>query len=321
MFCQDGLLPWSAQVAGLNHFKSGFELALDRDDAKQMDGLWRKLGSGIKNKDYIGTFGKVGYEGGYLLRISSDNEFILLPYFDEDLISDYSYGTITETDTGEFVLHPKKELRPSQFGLRQIPLDWVTVMGGRFVVPRDEIKLFGNYYGGFGAYNGFPRMMLCDGCGTFAQRLDRNMVVDRDKTVAPQKYLKYIRLPIDASIISVGRRFFATRINFAGIYGRSSVTKVRVNVGSASGVRAGLMFFLIGAGDNFYQVLKITRTYRTNSDAEIVRPIDSSGQEVYDGEYNKETEESVKIPFPPIKVGLKITTSPIVNNPMSDLEL
>jgi hypothetical protein len=193
-------------------------------------------------------------------------------------------------------------------------------MDGRFIVPKEEMKLFGNFYGGFGAYNGFPRKTLCDGCGTFAQRLDRLSVDSSDKHVAPNKYLRFVRRPIEGSIISVGRRFFATRTDFAGIPERSSVTRVRINVGSLSGVRRGLMFFPMALGDNFYQVLRVTRAYKKTSDAELVRQIDGSGHEVYDGEYSEATGGRVKISYPPIKVGVKITTSPIVNNPLTDLK-
>ena len=310
--CQPDVEFWRPEVASLSASKPAFALGLSPSAAGQMKQLWKQLADDSKEKAYEGAFGKIGYEGGYLLRISFEHGFILIPYSDEDKISDYSYGTVTETDNGEFVLHPKKQLWGAGAGLKRIPLLWVPLINGQFVVPAEEIESFGNYYAGFGIYNGFPTKFNCDGCGTFARRLDDDARVSTD--LAPRKYLIYIKQPIEASIISVGRKYKAKRTDSAGFRELSSVTKLKIDAGSASGAKPGLMFFPIGAGDNSFQIVRVTHVYRRSSDADLVRRIDKTGREVYDGNYDEAAKNYVKIPYPPVRIGTKITTSPVLSD-------
>ena len=100
-------------------------MALDRNGAKQMDDLWRKLGNGIKNKDYVGTFGEIGYEGGYLLRLSAEGEFILIPYFDEDMIADYSYGpSAKQRMANSFCFRKKSSEAPDSLWGTRLRFGW-----------------------------------------------------------------------------------------------------------------------------------------------------------------------------------------------------
>lgn len=316
VYCQPDVEFWWPEVTSLNASKPAFALGLSQNEVEQMKKLWKQLAKDPKDKYYSGTFGKIGYEGGYLLRVSSERGFILIPYSDEDKISDYSYGTVTETNAGEFVLKPEKALRISTLGQKQTPFVWIPLLDGQFVVPVEEIESFADYYGGFGIYNGFPRKFQCDGCGTFARRLDNGAVSSTD--LAPQKYLKYIKQPIQASIISIGRKYKAKRTDSAGFSKLSSVTNVKIDVGSTSGTKPGLMFFPIGAGDNSFQIVRVIHVYRRTSDAELVRQIDKTGREVYDGPYDQDAKDYVKIPYPPIRLAVKITTSPVLSEETSE---
>jgi hypothetical protein len=305
---------WEPRIEELGNFKSSFVLGLDDKDIRLLKENWRILGvAGQGDQPNVGTFAITGYEWGYFLRISSDNRYELIPYYDQNMVTDYSYGPITESADGEVVLHPQRSLMGTGRGLRTTPLVWIPVMNGRLIVPKEKIKSFGDYYGGFGIFNGLPRKMPCDGCGAFAHRLDRHVNNEADQAIAPAKYLKYIKRPVEGNIISVGRKYRATRNDSAGMPEISSVTKVKINVGIRDGARAGLMFFLIGNGDDYFQILRVTRTYQTTSDGEIIRHIDESGKEVYIGDFNKKANDYEKIAYPPIKPGIRITTSPLVN--------
>jgi hypothetical protein len=314
LFAQEELRFWSPNVAKLGNYKSSFALGLADDEAAELKTQWRSLGEApLENKPYAGTFAKPGYELGYFIRISPEKGFVLFCYNDEDMIVDFSFGTVTETSDGEFLLHPKRELSRSYIEWKRTPLTWVPVMGGRFVVPVDEIRGFGDYYGGFGIYNGYPRRFPWDGVGTFARRVDEREISEKD-FIAPQKFLRFIRQPIEGSIISVGRKYKARRKTPAGLKEVSSVTKVRINVGSAARVRVGLMFLLAGPGDSFSQILKVLHVGGKTSDAEVIRDIDKSGNEVYQGDYSEELHDYLNVRYPPIRVGQKITTSMVVNN-------
>jgi hypothetical protein len=281
--------------------------------------LWDKIGQSLTQEkhDVGGTFADAGYEWGYFLRFSPKSGFILIPYWDENMISDYSYGRVELTKDSEVVFIPEKEMSGNGRGLRITPKIWVPVKNGEFIIRKEEMPSFGDFYGGFGEFNGFPRKLSCDGCGAFARRVDESQNNPVSQFIAPKKYLRFIRKPIEAKIIYVGRKYKGIRMGVGGISEQSSITAVRISVGERSGVKKGLMFLMINAGDNFSQVLKVTRVYNRMSEGEVIRSIDKKGIEAYDGnEYDKTTESYIKVPFPPVQVGMKITTSPIVNNRM-----
>jgi hypothetical protein len=72
------------------------------------------------------------------------------------------------------------------------------------------------------------------------------------------------------------------------------------------------MFLLIDSGDNYYQVVKISRVDRNTSEGVVVRRIDKNGKEMYPGVYDKALGDYIDKPFPPLKKGIRVTTSPLL---------
>jgi hypothetical protein len=131
--------------------------------------------------------------------------------------------------------------------------------------------------------------------------------------LAPPLYERHIKKPINGEVISIGKRRETKGYDASccGIETKSSALSVTVNVGRKNGVTKNLLFLLVDVGDNFSQVLKITKVRENTSQAIIYRQLDENGKEFYEGDYNRETDSSAKIPFPPVRIGTKITTSPI----------
>jgi cell shape-determining protein MreC len=134
--------------------------------------------------------------------------------------------------------------------------------------------------------------------------------------LAPPKYLKFIKKPITAKILFVGKRYItkSTVASCCEFEVKASATSILINAGSNQGVRKNLLFLLVDAGDNFSQVIKITRINKNSSQAVVLRELDEKGKENYNGEiYDRTSESYNKIPFPPIRVGMKVTTSPLTD--------
>jgi len=262
----------------------------------EIESRWNEIGEDVKTEKnpLTGTYAELGSESGYFLRWSTKKGFILIPYFDQSMVVDYSYGKVVITPDSEIKLIPEKEFTGRGRWYRKTPKVWIPAINGAFLVPKVQFTSFVDYFGGYGQFNGFPRKKFCDGCGTFAARQDMDGNYPKE-FLAPPKYLKYIKKPIEAEIIYVGKNrkgwSTANTLHITGDKVLSSITPVLINAGQRHGVRTGLMFLLINSGDNYEQVLKITLVDANRSEGIIVRNIDAS--------------------FPALKRGIRVTTSPI----------
>jgi hypothetical protein len=90
-----------------------------------------------------------------------------------------------------------------------------------------------------------------------------------------------------------------------------SITPITIDAGSRNGVKRGMMFFLVDSGDNFNQILKINGVGLLKSRGVVIRRVDKDGNEAYEGKFEVQSSKSPEIPFPILKVGIKLTTSPI----------
>lgn len=282
---------------------------------KELNDRWEEIGRDLETETdpLAGTFAEIGYEGGYMLRWSTKKGFLLVPYFDQSMIVDYSSGRVEITPDSEIRLIPEREMTGRGRVLKKTPLIWIPAVNGDYIVPKEDLGRFSNYYGGYGESNGFPRKFPCDGCGTFAKRQGGG-ALPRPSFVAPPKYVNAIKKPIEAKITFVGKnRRALSDQNTSWVTGEkelSSITPVLIDAGSRKGVRKG-MFFLLedGVGSNFYQVLEITRVMLRSSEGIVVRDL-NDGKEMYHSHlYDDKSKEYLYLPFKPLVKGLKVTTS------------
>lgn len=285
---------------------------------KGMVARWDEIGRDLETETnpLAGTFAIFGDMTGYILKWSSRKGFIFIPYYDQSMISDYSYGRVEITPDMEIRLIPEKELSDGMPWMKKTPPVWIPAANGNYLVQKNEINQFSDYYGGYGKFNGFPRKSDCELCGTFAERqlTKDNPTLPRLSFIAPPKYVGAIRKPIEAQIIYVGKNRRA-RSNQNTVWSTrekelSSITPVLIDAGSRKGVRKG-MFFLVedGVGSKLYQVLEITRVTAGSSEGIVIRDL-HDGKEMYHSHvYDDKSKEYLYLPFKPLVKGLKVTTS------------
>jgi hypothetical protein len=310
-------LEWQPELPKLGNNKSSFLVGLMPEDKKKMETLWNEIGEALKTEqnELAGTYAEIGYGSGYFLRWSTREGFILIPYFDQHLIVDFSYGKVEINENSEVIFTPEQEMRGKGRRFVKTPRIWIPVKNAEFLVYKEQIASFGNYYGGFDKFNGFPRKILCDECGTFARRVDDKKNDVKNSFLAPPKYLKFIKKPISGQITRIGKRWKTKNRTASCCQFETDVSAlpVSINVGRKQGATRNLLFLLINAGNNFDQILKITRVNEKTSEGIVFRVLDKNGKENYDGGiYDNKSESYNQIPFPPIKIGTKVTTSPIV---------
>lgn len=128
---------------------------------------------------------------------------------------------------------------------------------------------------------------------------------DRDKPIAelptvPLEYQKFVRKPIDATVIKVGNSFIKSGEEHSSW--NELITPVTINAGSAKGIRRDMTLHVLGSGLMNEQVI-IKHTYRSTSRGVIVRSIRKQP-----GVKLNEQDNGYDDPEPPISVGMQLTT-------------
>lgn len=172
---------------------------------------------------------------------------------------------------------------------------------------------FGNYIAGLGNYNfsNFHYSFYTE----FLTRLRRE---DADQTddakdrppvvVVPDEYAKYLKQPIEATIIRVGRVQVRKSYSYQNSDGTGAthtapvnLTTVVVSAGTAQGLKRGMFLNVIDPRQD--ERVRILRVGRTSSTGVIVRDLDENRREV---PFDHETGER----YLKIVAGRKLTTSP-----------
>lgn len=304
---------WNPQIASLDGYKSSFLVALLPEEANKMKVLWKEIGEDLKTdkNEFSSTYISLGYGSGYFLRWSVNKGFILIPYWDQSLISEFSYGKVKVENDSEIKFIAEKDLKSKYSRFKKTPRIWIPAVNSKYLIPKEQIKWFGDYYGGFGDFNGFPRKTGCGEGSFFARRIEKDTDKNQIKLLAPAKYLKLIKQPIESEIIFVGKRrivlsSFASGCGFAE---KNSATFVVINKGHKHNITKGLLFLLDEGERSSDEVLKITKVDENSSEGIVYRFVDKNGKDIYDKTYNEELKEHVGIPSPPLKKGIKVATS------------
>jgi hypothetical protein len=275
---------------------------------------WEAIGAGLSTtaNPSSGTYEKFGYRG-YFLRWSPENGFIYVYHSEGLSIIDFSYGKVTVTSEG-VVFNPEREMKETFRGQKlKISRKWIpiTVEERIFFVAEEEIKNFGDYVAGFGRYNDFNG--ACCEFSPFFTKSDKPNQHKSFPAVIPLKYQQLIKQPIKAQITFVGKKKVVNNYGLEGelystLFQKASLTPIIINAGRASGVRNNLLFRLIGEPGPQY--LKITRVRNKMSNGVIIRDVDDDGKERF-FDYDALLKAPKEIRFLPIRIGTRVTTSPI----------
>jgi hypothetical protein len=288
--------------------RSTWDIGLVEDEANKMISIWNEIGEDLKKNenDLAGTYFKGGYSSGYFLRWSPNKGFILIPYFDQNLISQFSYGKVNFVDNSEINFIPEKDLNGGR-GIAKTPLKW-TAFENRFI-PVEMLGEYGEFLAGLKQYNEFNGN-CCEFAPIFlAGRIDR-----KDKQLSypiPSKYKQFIKKPIVSKISFVGIKKIVKNWNFQGeLYGewmeKAALIPVKISVGQKHGVQPNMLFRLIGEPRGQY--LQIIKVNQLSSEGYVVRDLSFGNKETY-----SDFETDQEKPYPAIRVGIKVTTSPILD--------
>ena len=268
---------------------------------------WEEIGDSLKttSNPFAGTYYQSGNRG-YYLRWSPEKGFVYVYYY-EYFARDVSYGKVLVTDS-EVKFIVEREMQNKDVDRKLItPTVWIPAYNEKqFLVQKESIQSFGDFYGGFGVFNGFPSKWECE-CSPYAKKVDESIDYTKIKSfIVPKKYLKFIKQPINAKVISVGKSRISTHSLVFDINqsNKASITPVTINIGRKSGIKRGLLF-VTNEENSFLEVTKVSEKV---SQAILVREIDEKGKEAYSDGWDKTTDKPIYKPYPPIRIGTKITT-------------
>lgn len=297
---------WEPNISSqIKSYKSSFVVGLSDEDRQKMKSLWNEIGEDLKTEQNAaaGTYVNLGYYNGYFLRWTIDKGFILISYYDQDYIQDFSYGTVNFIDNSEIIFSPQRELSNGR-PFKKLPRKW-TVLGRR-LIPIENLKDFGLFQAGLGEYNDFNG----DCCEFTPSFTNHKMEGDLSLSVIPEKYKRFLVKPISGKIISVGKKKVVNEWSYEGkLYSRwmdkTALVPVKINVGRKQGVKKNMLFSIIdGLEYENIQYVQIIKVYENTSQGFVVREFTYEGKEVY-FDYVDDKEK----PFPPIKIGTKISTN------------
>jgi hypothetical protein len=289
---------------GIGH--SNWDLGMEKEDAEKLRRLWDAIGEDLKTEreGLAGTYLKGGYNAGYFFRWSVGKGYILIPYFDQSLITDFSYGAVKVVNASEVSFTPERDLRKGGRGIGGMPRRWAAV--GKYFVPVEMLGEFGEYMAGLGRYNEFNGR-CCEFAPEFlAARIDGPG--EQVEHPVPPKYARFIKRPVEAEVTFVGKKKVVKDWGYEGkLYsealGPVALIPVRINAGSGRGLKRNMLLRLVGQPD-FYQYLQVMRVARRTASGYVVRDISSGGKETY-----KDLETGEEKPLGPVEVGMRVTTS------------
>ena len=209
-----------------------------------------------------------------------------------------NYGTITATP--DYILLTSQTSQRSGRVTKYLPVKW----GERhYLVPESEVAQFYKFVAGYGwkkdEYVFFDFLLKND---------------DLEKPIAgmpvlPRGYDQFVRKPIEATITEILRREIKTERSYDGSLAYESHTFVKLNAGSADGIKRGMTLNVVESKD--YERVEIVQVRRQSSVGVLVRSLDENRQESFK---NYRTDE-IK-PYPTVSVGWQLSTRSLllINN-------
>ncbi|HXG83308.1 MAG TPA: hypothetical protein VNI84_04690 [Pyrinomonadaceae bacterium] len=286
-----------------------FTYHLKKDDVLLMKTKWDKIEKSLESttNSFAGKYFQYGFMSGYFLNWSPEAGFIYVQYFDVEHPCYFSYGKVAVKDFEINFITEYETSEPFCPGSASTPQIWIPANGGKYLIPKKESKRFGNFYGGFGEFNGFFRKWTEE--FPFASKWKKDFQF-KQNFILPKNFEADIKKPINAEVIAVGKKKVVKfEPHFSPFYENSSITPATINVGTKNGVTKGLEFILLNLEGEDSQTLKITKVGKNTSQGIVIRRIDDKGFEGY-FKYDEKSKDMIDTPFPSIQVGQKVSTSP-----------
>jgi hypothetical protein len=293
------------------------EVDTKNPEVRELLERWDRIGNetqGLTNSS-AGMYVKSGYNG-WLLRWAPQAGFVYVYHSEGLSIIDFSYGKV-EVTSSEIRFIPERDMRET-FRNRKLstPLIWVAAKSPplKFMIPQEEIKNFGEFIAGLRDYNDFNGP-CCEFDPFFVSKVSTDELAQG--VSIPDEYQRFMRRPITGRIVSIGKRrivrgYWMHRNLFGNLFPESSLTPIAIDIGRIHGLRKNMLLRFAGEQFNLReQYIQITSVRRQTAVAVVIRSIDKHNHENY---LDNPIESDKRISYPPIRAGMRVTTSPILNN-------
>lgn len=293
-----------------------FRIGVDRQNPEVRELLerWDRIGNEAQGIMYQ----KSGYRG-WLLRWAPRAGFVYVYHSEGIDIIDFSYGKV-ETTSSEIRFIPERDMRETFRGIKlKTPLTWVAAQSPqlKFMIPKDEIESFSQYLAGLRDYNEFNGP-CCEFDPFFVSTVSTGEVVRGVPAIqVPDEYQRFMKQPITGRIVSIGKRRVVKSYGLRGkLYSNgfleSSLTPIAIDVGRVHGMRKNMLLRFVGDQFNLPgQYIQVTSVSRQTAAAVLIRPVDERNKETYPV---NPFESDQRMSFPAIRTGMRVTTSPVLNN-------
>lgn len=279
---------------------------------------WDQIGDELRSSTtpFAGTYEESGYRG-WFLRWSPNRGFVFVYHSEGVSLIDFSYGQVAKTSDG-LVLEPEREMNRSFRSIKlSTPRKWIPIRlsTGNYLVPQERIRAFGNYVGGFDEYNDFNGPCCDFSPFFFMATTPGEPARDPLLMVVPETYRRFMKRPINARIVSIGTKNYAQNYGLEGklysqLFPKASLTTVVISAGQRQGVKQNQLFRMIGEPRSQY--LRILTVRTESARGVVVRDLDDDGKETYFADVPGIKEPQPKS-LPAIRVGTKVTTSPVLD--------
>lgn len=200
------------------------------------------------------------------------------------------YGSALATPN--YILLTSQSSKLNGQTVKYLPVKW----GERhYLIPEKEVAEFYRFVAGYGWKK--------DEYVTFDFLL-KNDDIEKPlfgMPVFPRGYERFVKKPIEAEITKISRREIKTEQSYDGSPVYKSHTFVRLNVGTANGVKPGMTFNVVESED--YEKVELLQIGRNSSIGVLIRALDENKQETFK---NWQTDEIKS--YPSIAVGWKVST-------------
>jgi hypothetical protein len=296
------------------------EVDTKNPEVRELLNRWDRIGKetqGIADGP-AGMYQKSGYRG-WLLRWAPHAGFVYVYHSEGLSIIDFSYGRVEQTPS-EIRFIPERDMRETFRDIKlNTPLIWVAAKSPqlRFMIPKDEMKDFGEFIAGLRDYNDFNGP-CCEFDPFFVSPVRAGELASgASEVLVPDEYQQFMKPPITGRIVSIGKRrivkgYGMDRNLFGNLFEESSLTPIAINIGRIHGLRKNILLRLAGEQFNLpSQYIQITSVRRQTAVAVVIRSIDKRNQESY---LDNPFQSDKRINYPPLRAGMRVTTSPILNN-------
>lgn len=246
-----------------------FEEVHPRNEVLTTQRRWADLENELRTSSdhrWAGDFFEGSDTHGDYLRWSSKGGFVWLKVDKcRATVMSFSYGKVLAGPTSiqlipEKTISGNKHHKGTNFSsVKFLPVRWSKDL---LLVPQRDIASFGDYVAGLGRYNQWINFF--EGIEFFSRTVEDDFPVSKDPIVPPG-YERFIKSPIEATILSIGRTHVRRSEN---LWWDDQITPVTIKL-SRAGARPNLKFRM----EDSDEIIELTSVSGRSATGRIVRTV------------------------------------------------